>query len=326
MKVLLTGGSGFLGGRVAEVLSRAGCDLRVLVRRPEALTGAPARAEIARGDVLDADSMARAVAGCDAVVHMAALVKRWVRDRRLFDRVNVEATVALFREAERARVAKVIYCSSFLALGPTDGAVGDEEWVHDGRPRNDYERTKMQALEIARQRQAAGAPLVVLFPGVVYGPGRLTDGNIMAASARLLLDGRFPGTVGPGDRRWCLAYVEDVAEGFRLALERAAPGARYVLGGENLTLRAALDLIAEAADVPAPRRRIPYGVAMILGRVLRWRARLTGREPALTDEEVEIYRREWAYSSARAQRELGYTVTPAREGIERFIRWLKAAA
>ena len=173
-----------------------------------------------------------------------------------------------------------------------------------------------------RERQRAGDPVVILYPGVVYGPGRMTDGNILAGVARDLLRGRLPGTIGPGDRRQCLAFVEDVARGFLLALEGAEPGSRYVLGGENLPVREALEIMAEAGGVTPPRRAIPYGVARVLGRILRWQAGLTGIEPPLTDEEVEVYRHEWAYSSARAERELGYRVTPAREGLPRMVRWL----
>ncbi len=320
MKVLLTGGTGFLGGRVAEVLSAAGHRVALLARRPEAAPQGPF--EVLRGDVEDGPSLAAAVAGRDAVVHCAALVKRWVRDPARFDRVNVEGLDRLLDAARAAGVGKAIYCSSFIALGPTDGRIGDEDNVHDGAPRNDYERTKLAADRRARERQAGGENLVVVYPGVVYGPGRLTDGNILAGVARDLLAGKLPGTVGPGDRRQCLAQVDDVARGFLLALEKAQAGSRYVLGGENITVREALAIMAEAGGVRAPSRAIPYGVAAALGRVLRWQAPLTGIEPMMTDGEVAIYRHEWALSSARAERELGYTVTPARDGLTAMVRWL----
>ncbi|MBP1612064.1 MAG: putative dihydroflavonol-4-reductase [Acidobacteria bacterium] len=320
MKVLLTGGTGFLGGRVADALSAAGHRVALLARRPEAAPRGDF--EVLRGDVEDGASLAAAVAGRDAVVHCAALVKRWVRDRSRFDRVNVEGLDRLLDAAGAAGVGKVVYCSSFIALGPTDGRIGDEDNVHDGAPRNDYERTKLAADRRARERQARGENLVVVYPGVVYGPGRLTDGNILAGVARDLLTGKLPGTVGPGDRRQCLAQVDDVARGFLFALEHARPGSRYVLGGDNVTVRQALEIMAEAGGVKPPARAIPYGVASLLGRVLRWQAPLTGIEPMMTDGEVEIYRHEWAFSSARAERELGYTVTPAREGLAAMVRWL----
>lgn len=320
MRILLTGGSGFLGGRVAEHLRGAGHQVALLARRPAELAGSGF--EVVPGDLLDAASLAAATSGRDAVVHCAALVKRWVKDRSLFGRVNVEGLDRLLDAARDAGVAKVLYCSSFIALGPTDGRVGDEENVHDGRPRNDYERSKLLADRRARARQAAGEKLVVLYPGVVYGPGRMTDGNILAAAAKELLEGRLPGTVGPGDRRQCLAHVDDVARGFVAALERATPGSRYLLGGENLTVRDAIEVMAAAGGVRVPARAIPYGVAGLIGWLLRWQASITGIEPKLTDEEVEIYRHEWAFSSARAERDLGYAITPAREGLAGMVAWL----
>ena len=320
MKVLLTGGTGFLGGRVADALSAAGHRVALLARRPEAAPQGDF--EVLRGDIEDGTSLAAAVAGREAVVHCAALVKRWVRDRSQFDRVNVEGLDRLLDAAWAAGVRKVVYCSSFIALGPTDGRIGDEDNEHDGAPRNDYERTKLAADRRARARQQRGENLVVVYPGVVYGPGRMTDGNILAGVARDLLAGKLPGTVGPGDRRQCLAQVDDVARGFLLALEQAPGGSRYVLGGENLTVRQALGIMAEAGGVKPPSRAIPYGVASLLGRVLRWQAPLTGIEPMMTDGEVAIYRHEWAFSSARAERELGYTVTPAREGLAAMVRWM----
>ncbi|MDQ7006076.1 MAG: NAD-dependent epimerase/dehydratase family protein [Acidobacteriota bacterium] len=322
MRVFLTGGTGFLGGRIIDHLLRAGHQVVALARRPEALERREGLLPL-RGDLLDRASLERGLADVDAVIHVAALVKRWVKDRSLFDKVNVEAQATLIDLALGRGLEKVLVCSSFVALGPTDRTTGDEDSLHDGRPRNDYERTKLLADRQLRQRMEKGAPLVALYPGVVYGPGRMTDGNILAAAGRDLLRGRLPGTIGPGDRRQCLAFVEDVAAGFLLALDKAEPGSRYVLGGENLTVRQALELMARAGGVEVPRRVIPYSVAGWLGRILCWQAGWTGIEPPLSPGEVEIYRHEWAYSSERARRELGYTITPAAEGLARMMRWLE---
>lgn len=322
MRVLVTGGGGFLGGRVTLRLLAAGHQPVLLLRRPEALTERPDGVELRTGDVRDRASLEAALAGCDGVIHGAALVKRWVADRRSFDQVNIGGLANLLDAVRAAGVERVVYVSSFFALGPTDGHVGDEDHLHDGRPRNDYERTKWLADRLARDRIAAGQSLTIAYPGVVYGIGRITDGNIMAQAARDLLRGKLPGTIGPGDRRWCLAQVDDVAAGIESMLTRAAPGSRYLLGGENLTVREALEIVACAAGRAVPRRVIPFGVAGWLGRFLRWRAEWTGAEPFLTDEEVEIYRHEWAFTSARAQRELHYAITPAHDGLSALSRWL----
>ncbi|RMF73784.1 MAG: NAD-dependent epimerase/dehydratase family protein [Acidobacteria bacterium] len=323
MRVLLTGGSGFLGGHVALSLRDAGHEVALLVRRPGAVADLGPGFEIVRGDLLDPAAVERAVAGREAVVHLAGVVKRWLPDRTLFERVNVAGTLRLADAALRAGARRFVYCSSFFALGPTDGRrPADESLAHDGRPRNEYERTKLAADLEMRALQDRGLPIVILYPGIVYGPGRLTEGNLLAGVARDLLRGRLPGTIGPGDRQQCLAYAEDVAAGFVAALERAPDGSRYILGGENVTVRQALQIIAEAGGVEPPRREIPYWLARLIGHAYLLRARVLRIPPALTPDEVEIHARSWAYDSGRARRELGYRITPAREGLTRMVRWL----
>jgi farnesol dehydrogenase len=327
VRVFVTGGTGFLGGHLVERLVSSGFDVTALGRRAEDASRLPAGARIVVGDVTDLGSLERGMEGCGAVFHAAALVKRWTRDPREFDRVNIEGLGNVLRAAARAGVRKILYTSSFIALGPTDGTIGDED--HDPRPRmlhNDYERTKWAADRFARVKAREGEPLVVLYPGVIYGEGRLTDGNIIAQAVKKHLEGTLPGTIGPGDRRQCFTYVKDAAEGHLLAFQKAEFGSRYILGGENRTVRELFDLVEKASGKPAPKRKIPYAVASLVGRAQRYRAYLTGRAPELTDEEVKIYRREWAYSSDRAIRDLGYRITPLEEGVWRMVAWLQADA
>ena len=323
MKVLLTGGTGFLGKNVARALHAAGHELRILARPKSDLSRLPAH-EVARGDVTDAASLVEAARGCGAVVHMAALVKMWVPDRDLFDEVNVGGIANALAAAESAG-ARLVYTSSFIAVGPTGPEPADESRVHDMRRfRNDYERTKARADQVAREAAARGADVVILYPGVVYGPGDMTDGNLVVKMAADHMAGRFPGIVGPGDRLWSYAFVEDVAAAHVAALERAPAGSRYFLGGENADMNAFFAALAEVSGTPPPRRHIPYAAASALGYALFLWAELTGLPPQLTPEVVAVFREHWAYSSARAQRELGYRPTPLREGLRRTVEWLRA--
>jgi len=322
--VLVTGVTGFLGGRVAARLGAAGHDVRGFARAPEAWADRPARAETVRGDVTDAGAVRSAAAGCDAIVHCAALVKVWAKDKTRFDRVNVGGLRHVL-DAAKATGARVFYTSSFIALGPTDGATFDEETPRaTDFAHNDYERTKWEADRLARAAAAEGFPIVRLYPGVVYGPGALTAGNHVVESLVLHARGKLPGMLGAGDRRMSLAYVEDVASGFSAALDKAQNGAAYILGGDNATLVDLFAAFQAETGIAPPKIKIPYAVARLIGRMQRWRAELFGTEPELTDEVVRIYAREWAYSSARAERELGYHVTPLREGIARTVAWLRA--
>lgn len=322
MRVLLTGGTGFLGKNVAAALDAGGHSLRLLARSGSNLSGLPPGAEIARGDVTDASSLQGAAEGCDAILHMAAVVKMWAPDPTLFDAVNVGGLRNALAAA-RATGVRLVYTSSFMAVGPTGPAPADESQVHPGTYRNHYERTKAQADAVAREAAAAGQDVVMLYPGVVYGPGDLTDGNLVVKMAVDHLEGKLPGIVGPGDRLWSYAYVGDVAEGHRTALERGRAGERYFLTGENVDMNGLFALLAELTGVPAPRRHIPYAVATALGVAMWAWAELTGHPPQLTHQVVGVFREHWAYSSAKAERELGYRVTPLRQGLQETVAWLR---
>ena len=325
MRVFVTGGTGFFGGRLIHRLDWSGFDVVALARHPEAASGMPPRVRLVAGDVTDITSLERGMEGCEAVFHAAALVKRWARDAREFDRINIEGLGNVLKAASRMGIRKILYTSSFIALGPTDGKIADED--HDPRPRlfhNDYERTKWAADRFARVKAREGEPIVILYPGVIYGVGRLTDGNIIAAAVKKALEGKLPGTIGPGDRRQSFTWVDDAANGHLLAFQKAEFGSRYILGGDNRTVRELFAMVEKESGIPAPRRKIPYAIAGLVGRMHRFRAYFTGKEPELTDQEVRIYKREWAYTSARAIRDLGYTITPLEEGVPRMVAWLRS--
>ncbi|HZN53882.1 MAG TPA: NAD-dependent epimerase/dehydratase family protein [Candidatus Polarisedimenticolaceae bacterium] len=324
MKLLVTGVTGFLGGRVAAGLAERGHAVRGFVRDPARWTERPAGAEAVVGDVTDSVAVRRAIAGCEAVVHCAAMVKVWAKEKAEFDRINVGGLRNVL-DAAAASGARVVYTSSFIALGPTDGATFDEETPRrPGPPHNDYERTKWAADRVAREASAAGARIVRLYPGVVYGPGSLTAGNHVVQNLLMHARGKLPGMLGAGDRRMSLAYTDDVVAGFASALERARDGSAYILGGDNRTLADLFEAFRAATGIAPPKRKIPYAVAGLIGHVQRWRAELLGIEPELTDQVVRIYAHEWAYSSKRAEADLGYRITPLAEGVAKTVAWLRA--
>lgn len=326
MKVLLTGGTGFLGRRIAAELAPRH-ELRLLVRPGSSRERFPAGVEFAAGDVTDRASLARAMDGCDAVVHAAALVKI-LAPAEQFDRINVGGLENVLAAAEESGgVQKVVHVSSFMALGPTEKGsggeldesadVGERTWI------NDYERTKAAADRRARQAIAEGAPLVVVYPGVIYGAGELTEGNIVVRHILDLIHRRLPALLGKPERRWNYVHVEDVARGVALALEKAETGKRYVLGGENIRQDRFYELVGKATGAKIPSMRMPDAVAKMSGAMMKGWAKLTGGTPKLTPDLVEVYRHDWAYRSARAEAELGYTWRPLEQGLAETVVWLK---
>jgi farnesol dehydrogenase len=325
MKILLTGGTGFLGRRiVAELAPRH--ELRLLVRSGSSRERFPAGVELATGDVTDRSSLERAAAGCDALIHAAALVKI-LAPAEQFDRVNVGGFENVLAAAETAGVGRVVHVSSFMALGPTErGAGGELDESADVADRvwiNDYERTKALADRRARRAIAEGAPLVVVYPGVIYGPGEMTEGNIVVRHILDLLHGRLPALLGRPERRWNYVHVEDVARGVMLALERAEPGSRYVTGGENVTQDTFYSLVGRLTGAKIPSLRMPDAVAKASGALMKGWARLTGGTPKLTPDLVEVYRHDWAYRSDRAAAEIGYAWRPLEQGLTETVAWLR---
>jgi len=323
MRVLITGATGYLGSRVAVRLIAAGHQV-IGLARPGRERALPPGCGAVTGDVRDPASLRRALRGCDALVHLAAIVKVWTRDPREFDRVNVEGLAATLRAAEESSVRRMVYTSSIVVLGPTDGAVRDETFERsDFAFHTEYERSKWVAEKVARDRAAAGLPIVFVYPGVVYGPGTGTEGNLLDGTLRSYLKGGLRTRLGRGDLRICYAHVDDVAEGHRLALEHGVPGRGYVLGGDNASMQELFAHLEAITGIEPPRRAIPYWIAESVGRCLQARARLTGIPPAITAGVVATFRHEWAYSSARARSELGYRPMSLRDGLTRTIEALR---
>ncbi len=325
--VLLTGGTGYLGGHVLAALRRRGHRVRLLARDPD---GARALAgplvEVVAGDVTDRASLDRACAGASGVIHAAATVRSWERDRSVFDRVNVEGLLHVLDAAAAAGIRRTVFVSSFFALGPTDGFTGDEMLEADRGRRfhNDYERTKTLAEAAARARVEAGDPLVTVYPGVLFGPGPRRESNFVAGLVLDAARGLLFGLPGGGGRRWCFTFVEDAADGVVLALEKGAPGSRYLLCGGNATLRDFFDRVAEAGGPRVAPRSIPFALLSAAGLAAEWLARLGGPSPRLTRGAVAIFRHDWAYTSARAERDLGWRCRSLDDGVRALLEGLRA--
>ena len=313
--VLLTGATGYLGSQIARELAHRGAPFRVLVRDP---ARAPAKCEVVAGDLLDAEALRKALVGVDRVIHTAALVKVWVRDRREFHRVNVDGLKALVGAAAEAGVRRVVYTSSFIALGPSADANAGEGLRHCGGFSNEYEESKARALEWVRA-EGFGNFVVALLPGVIYGPGPRTEGNLVGGMIEQYLAGKFPGLLGSGDQRWSFSFNADVAAAHLAALERGSPGQEYVLGGDNRSLNEFFRLLGELSGVRRPVRHLPFAAGKIVGALELACAELFGRAPQLTPGVVEVFNHDWVYSSAKAARELGYRVSPLAEGLRKTL-------
>jgi len=313
MNVLVTGGTGYLGRAVVRALAARGHEL-VIFARSASRSGLPGK--LVDGDVRDRDALERAAAGCDAISHSAALVSIWRRRPADFDDVNVGGLRNVLAVARTRQIPRVLYTSSFVALPPRGRNAPIQA--------NDYQRTKVAADRAADEAVRDGAPLVRVYPGVVYGPGSFTEGNLVGRLIGDHLKHKLPGLVGP-EHPWSYAYVDNVADGHCAALERGAIGGRYTLGGENATQQRLFEIVRQLTG-RRPPPRIPFPVATALAVAEELRVSLFGGTPLLTRGAVEIFRHDWSLDSGEAVRELGYRMTPLEDGVARTIASIRQPA
>jgi len=306
MRILVTGGTGYLGRALVRALLRQGHDPIVFARHATT-SGLPGR--LVDGDIREREAVRRAAAGVEAIIHAAALVSLWQPAPSSFDEINVGGLESVLDAAKSLGTPRVIYTSSFLALPPqgTDAPLSA----------NGYQRTKTKALAIARAAAADGQPVVTLVPGVIYGPGPATEANLIG---RLIADHRarrLPGIVG-ANRCWSYAYVDDVADAHVNAVSRRLSQSEYVLGGINAPQMRMFEILRDLTGTALPRR-IPFALASAIGWLEEQRAAVTGRAPLITRGAVEIFRHDWRLDSSRSIDELSYRILPLETGVKAML-------
>jgi dihydroflavonol-4-reductase len=326
MLALVTGATGFLGSHVARVLAAQGAELRLLVRPtsdPRNLEDL--NAERVQGDLRDPASIEKAVSGCEVVFHVAADYRLWVRDPEQMYRSNVEGTRTLLESARNQGVRRVVYTSSVATMGlPSNGHghVTDEESpVSLVDMIGHYKRSKFMAEQVALEAARAGVDVVVVNPTTPMGE-RDVKPTPTGCIVLDFLKRKFPAYVDTGLN---LVDATECARGHILALEKGKTGERYILGGENLTLKQILDRLAAITGLKSPTVKLPYVFAfatgvvdeMVTGRLLR-------REPRATIDAVRMGRKMMFVSSAKAERELGWRTVPVDGALRRSVEWFRA--
>jgi dihydroflavonol-4-reductase len=324
MKIFVTGATGFVGHHVAHELAGHGAELRLLVRKSSNLANLEGIAgETHVGDLSDPDSIKPALQGCDAVMHVAADYRLWIPDPKAMYRANVDGTRELLRLAREAGVRRVVYTSSVATMGfREDGIIVNEDTpVTLTNMVGHYKRSKFLAEQEAISAAQAGQQVMILNPTTPIGSHDAKP----TPTGRIFVDflnRKFPAYVDTGLN---LVDVHEVARTHAAALETGTPGRRYILGGENLTLKQILDKMSAITGIPSPTVKIPFAVAAtyaffeenITGRLL-------GKEPRATLEEVRMGRKKMFASSARAQQELGFRVAPVYPAMREAIDWFRA--
>jgi dihydroflavonol-4-reductase len=324
MTTLVTGASGFLGSHVARLLVERGERVRVLLR-PTSRTRLLEDLAVERlsGDLRDLGSLEKALRGVQTVYHVAADYRLWARDPHEIYESNVQGTRNLLEAAKGAGVEKFVYTSTVGTVAvPRAGVLPDETVVTSiDEMIGDYKRSKWLAEQEAQQAAAAGLPVVIVNPTTPVGPGDAKP----TPTGRIIVDflnGRMPAYVDTGLN---FVPVEDAAAGHLMAAERGRVGERYILGGENLSLKQALKILSEVSGRPAPRVRVPHALALAAGYADAVLSRLMGREPRIPLEGVRMARHSMFVKTERARLELGFSPGSLRGAFERAVRWYESS-
>ena len=322
MKALVTGATGFVGAAIAKTLLASGWQVRVLARAGSDRGNLrQLAAEVAEGDLNDLRSLECALEGCTALFHAAADYRLGARDPKPLYLTNVEGTRNILNAARTVGVQRTVYTSSVATIGiPTDGAPGEERSpVALSDMIGHYKRSKYLAEEVARDAARMGMSVVIVNPSTPVGPGDIKP----TPTGQLVLDaasGRMPAYVDTGLN---IVHVDDVAAGHLLAFERGKTGERYILGGEDMTLRTILEQISRLVGRKPPSIRLPYAAVLPIAYAAEAFAKVSGRSGRVTIEGVRMSRKRMFFSSAKAAAELGYHWRPPLEAFEDAVRWYR---
>src|SRR5690348_6252254 len=321
--VLITGASGFVGSAVARKLVETGLSVRALVRptSPRAHLG-NLNLHFAAGDLLDRKSLREAMSGVRYLLHVAADYRLWAPDRREIMETNVAGTHHVMEEAQRAGVERIVYTSSVATLALRDGSIANESTpLAESDAIGTCKLSKVLAERLVERMAAQGLPVVIVNPSTPVGPRDVRPtptGRIIVEAAR----GRIPGFVDTGLN---LVHVDDVAEGHLAALRDGRIGERYILGGQNVLLADMLADIARLTGRRPPRLRLHRGVVVPFALAAEAAARVTRREPFVTLDGLRMSKHRMFFSSAKAERELGFKARPYVEGLRDAIAWFRTA-
>ena len=322
-RVLVTGASGFVGSAVARKLAERGYSVRVLVR-PTSPRGnfTETNYDIAEGDMRDAASVAAAMKDVRYLFHVAADYRLWARNPDEIIANNREGTRTVMEAAREAGVERIVYTSSVATLKPrADGEADESDRADMQSAIGAYKKSKVAAERVAEEMAGEGLPVVLVCPSTPIGPRDIRPtptGRIIVEAAT----GKIPAFVDTGLN---LVHVDDVAEGHLLALEKGRAGETYILGGQNAALKDMLGEIAQLTGRKPPRIRLPRAPLYPLALAAEAMARVTGKEPFVTVDALDMSKHTMFFSSAKAERELGYRARPYSQALDDALAWFREA-
>lgn len=323
-KVLITGGTGYIGGVLLNRLLEAGYSVQALIRDTGKGALLPPEVRLFKGDLFETGVLEQAMRGVEEVYHVAAFARPWAPDLSTFYRINVEGAENVFSAAAKMGVRRVVFTSTAGVFGPSlNGGPVNEAQEHRGLIRTEYDRSKSRAEAIIQKRVSEGQDIVIVNPSRVYGPGPLALNNGVTKMIRLYLAGKFRVLPGDGNSIGNYVFIEDVVRGHMLAMAHGIAGERYALGGENATYRQFFETLSRVSGVHHRMFTLPSGLMRASAEFMQLRANWFGIPPVITPEWVGRFLEHWALSAGKAEQKLGYAPISLEDGLRQTVQWLK---
>ena len=323
MRIFITGATGYIGQRVTARLLNQGHEIHALCRRkPDGELFNNPRVKIFKGDVVNFKTVSDAIADCDQAYHIAAYSRPWAKDVKIFFDVNVKGTANVLEAALKANIKKVVVTSAGCTNGTSDKKNISETMVQMTDFFTEYESSKFIAEDKVQGFVRLGLPVVIVNPGRVYGPGLLSKSNALSYLIKLYVTGNWHIVPVNGKTISSYTYIDNVVEGHILAMEKGAPGERYILGGINTDLNTFISTLQKISERHFFLFRIPMPLMLLYGWKEEMLHKFFGCEPQITRKWIKKYNRDTACSSEKAISELGYVITPLEEGIKRTLTWI----
>jgi farnesol dehydrogenase len=327
MKTLVTGGNGFIGSRLVRRLASSGEHVHVLdLQSDNQPSNSNGNVTYFSGSILDARSVELAMRGCDRVYHLAGYARNWALDKRTFFDINVGGTEMVLVTAYRLGIERVVHTSSNLTIGSSLGHSADETTVRESGCFTPYEQSKLESERVVRDFVRKGLDCVIVNPARVFGPGFLNESNSVTRMIVWYLEGTWRLILGNGSAIGNYVFIDDLLQGYRLAMERGRAGERYILGGENVSFSQFFQQLTAVSQIRHRMFHLPSTLALAFAAEEQTRAKIFGAYPIITLGWTKTFLADWNQTSAKAERELGYSITPLDEALRKTICWIHSTA
>lgn len=324
MKIFITGATGYIGQRLTAKLLKEGHEVHALCRqKPTYPSFQNDGFHFHPGDLLDKAAITKAMKGCEIIFHLAGMAKVWAKQPSAFYDIHVSGTQHVLEAALINDVRKVVFTSTGATFGVSNGTPLTEENVRTNPFFTEYESSKFIAEECVQHYVRKALDVVIVHPTKVYGPGLWTESNAVSQMIKCFIEGEWHIIPGNGKMIGNFSFIEDVVNGHCLAMQKGRPGEKYILGGMNVSFNDFFSLLKTTSKMNYFTIHVPFQLMMWYGWQEEWIARGLGREPKITCPWIRKYNHNQALSSEKAERELGYTITPLEDGLMKTLEWMQ---